>query len=194
MGVKGKRGGFQPGGGRPKGLKNKATLEREMIRKAMDQRILRASDALINAQLHIATGQTFLYKIEKEWKSTGTTKDGEDKGYWQNKKPAQVTSQAEIEEYLEGLIKEGDMDDENDPGATYYYITAKEPNNMAIDSLQNRVHGKPKESIGLDVNVKFSLKDLAQRRRKLIESQEKIIDVESKPVLEENLADNESSE
>jgi hypothetical protein len=38
------------------------------------------------------------------------------------------------------------MDDENDPNATYYFLTTKEPNNMAIDSMFNRAFGKPTES------------------------------------------------
>ena len=56
------------------------------------------------------------------------------------------TAQSEIEAYLEGLVEGGDMDDENDPAATYYFITTKEPNNMAADSMLNRAFGKPTET------------------------------------------------
>ena len=146
-------------GGRPKGKKNEATLEREAVKKTFDQRILRMTDSLINAQAVLAVGQTFLYRIDKEWIKTGTNKKGGDNGYWRNKKPVQVTDQWEIEDYLVRMADKanGDAEDTSDPSAAYYFMTAKEPNNMAIDSMHNRVHGKPKEAVELsnpDGNLK----------------------------------------
>lgn len=152
-------------GGRPKGRKNSKTIEKEIIKKHFDERILRATDSLIDAQLSLARGQTFLYKIEKEWVKTGESKNGKEQGYWRSLKPKLVENTHEIESYLEGLTDEGDVDDDQDPGATYYFLTTKEPNNMAIDSLHNRVHGKPKESIDVTGEIKFSLKQLADSRR-----------------------------
>lgn len=165
------RGGFRPGAGRKKGRKSNATIERDLVKKHFEERVLRATDALIDAQISLARGQTFLYKIEKEWIKTGETKSGKENGYWRSKKPIIVTTQSELERYLEGLVEEGDMDDNQDPGATYYFLTTKEPNNMAIDSLHNRVHGKPRESLEIGVNVKFSLKELMDRR-KMIEARD----------------------
>lgn len=147
------RSGNNHKGGRPKGKKGIKTLEREIIAEAIRQRTLRNVDIIYDSQLTIAKGLTFLYKIEKEWIATGK---GPKKGYWKNKKPELVESQAEIEAYLEERIEnQGDMDDDQDSGATYYFLTTKEPNNMAIDSMLNRAIGKPKDTLevqgGLDV-------------------------------------------
>ena len=149
-------------GGRPKGKQNKKTLDKLKIKSMLDQRFLRASRVLANAQIHIATGQTFLYKIEK--RLTIGPKGGEK---WTPLPPKLVTSQDEIEEYLNGMVENGDMHDDTDPGATYYYMTAKEPSNEAIRDIMNRVHGMPKATVQNDINVTFSLKDLALRREAL---------------------------
>lgn len=136
------RGGKQPGAGRPKGKKNKSTLEKESILRAFKERVLRSSDILFNSQITLARGQMFLYKIEKE-KVVGP-KGGVS---YRSAKPVFVTNQQEIEDYLEGLITSGDEDDPKDPNATYYFITTKEPNNQAIDSMLDRTFGKPKQSL-----------------------------------------------
>lgn len=130
-------------GGRPKGKKNPKTLEREKVLEAMRQRIMGIANNLINSQLTLARGQTFLYKIEKEQIGTGKSKR------YVNKRPVLVTNQFEIEEYLEGRTQEGDEDDEKDPGATYYFLTTKEPNNSAVESLFNRTFGTPVQSTKL---------------------------------------------
>lgn len=152
-------GGYRPGSGNKKGVKFTRTLEKEKIKRQLDQRFLQASRVLANAQIHIATGQTFLYKIEKEL--IIGPKGGKS---YRNKPPRLVTSQDEIEEYLNGLANEGDMHDDQDPGATFYYMTTKEPNNDAIKDIMNRVHGMPKATLDTNLTVKFSLKGLAQRR------------------------------
>lgn len=141
-------------------------LAKLKAKEYIEARVIAANEALINAQIILATGQTFLYKIEKEYVPAG--KFGNKKEYWKNKKPVIVTDQNEIEDYLSGLIENGDMDDEYDSSATYYYMTTKEPNNEAIKDLQNRVHGKPKESLEVDVDVKFSLRGLADNRKGLL--------------------------
>lgn len=131
------RGGKRPGAGRKKGSKDPHTLEREAVLAAFRERAFRAADILFNAQLTLARGQTLLYKIEKELQIG--PKGG--KRYVKSK-PKLVTDQSEIERYLEGLVVEGDPDDEQDPNATYYFLTTKEPNNFAIDSLLDRALGK----------------------------------------------------
>lgn len=156
-------GGKRPGAGRPKGTKNPRMLEKLAMRKIMEQRIMRVTNKILTAQIHIATGQTFLYKIEK--KKIEGPKGGIS---YQNLPPKLVTSQFEIESYLEDVATaNGNPEDENDPAATYYYLTTKEPNNEAIKNLFDRVHGKPKESIAVEANVTFSLIDLAKRREEL---------------------------
>ena len=137
-------GGWRPGAGRKKGSKSAKTLEREAVLAAFRQRAMKHADILLSAQLTRARGMSFLYKIEKE-KIVGP------KGgiHYVNKRPVLVTSEFEIEEYLAGLIEEGDMDNENDPGATYYYITAHEPDNSAIDSILDRTFGKPVQNVDM---------------------------------------------
>lgn len=151
-----------------------ATLEKEAIKKAIDQRAMRATDRLMNGQISLATGQQFLYRIKKTWVEMGKLKrgqadEGNQSGYWRNEKPELVTSQWEIEQYLEELAENnGELDDDKDGGDTYYYITTKEPNNQAIDSLLNRVHGKPKDDNALaGLHAAFSLLELARRSTSL---------------------------
>lgn len=158
----GKRGGKQPGAGRPKGSKTKATLEKEAIKKVFDQRIMKVADRLADAQISLATGSQYLYKIEKE--EIIGPKGGKS---YRAKKPVLVTSRYEIEAYLEGVV-EGDIADDRDPRATYYFLTAKDPENTAIDSMFNRVWGKPRESVDMQHsgNVNISLLERARRIQK----------------------------
>ncbi len=83
------RAGTNHKGGRPKGKKSPKTLEREAILKAFRERAMRHADVLFNSQITLARGQTFLYKIEKEWVPNGK------KGFWRKKRPEMVTSQKE---------------------------------------------------------------------------------------------------
>ena len=136
------KGGKRPGAGRKKGSKLPKTLEKERVHREVKQRILRVAQILLDSQVSIARGQQFLYKIEKE-KIVGP-KGGVT---YKSKKPELVTNEEEIRAYLDGLVEEGDMEDERDPGATYYFITTKEPNNMAIDSMMNRAFGTPVKSM-----------------------------------------------
>lgn len=129
-------------GGRPKGAKSESTLLKEAVLTEFRQKVLKSADVLFNSQLHIATGQTYLYKIEKELQIG--PKGG--KKYIKSK-PKIVTEQWEIEAYLSGLIEDGDIEDEEDPNATYYFLTAKDPDNKAIDSMLDRVFGKSTQSI-----------------------------------------------
>jgi len=124
-------------GGRPKGTKSKATLEKEAVLKAFRERAMSVADQLLDSQLILARGQTFLYKITKE-----LVIDKKGKKTYRNRKPKLVIDQAEIEKYLEGLIDEGDKNNPKDPKDAYYFITTKEPNNSAIDSILDRTFGK----------------------------------------------------
>lgn len=128
-------------GGRPKGKKSQATLEKEAVLAAYRQRVLSFTDTLLNAQLTLARGMTYLYKITK--KNIGTARNPR----YVNEKPALVTSQVEIEAYLEKQIEEGDMYDEKDPAATYYFLTTKDPDGSAIDSMMNRTFGKAVQAL-----------------------------------------------
>jgi hypothetical protein len=119
------RGGFMPGGGRPKGSKSKTTIEKEHIRQEIHQRVLKGSKRIINSQFNLANGCSFLYRIDKD-----------EKGH--NSKPVLVKDQAEIETYLSGEYDEED---------TYYFITTEKPDIRAIQDLWDRVIGKPPQVV-----------------------------------------------
>lgn len=129
-------------GGRPPGAKSFSTIEREKIFNEIRGRTLDTAHILYNAQLTLARGCNFLFKIEKE-KVVGP------KGgiKWIPKKPEIVTSLYEIQAYLEDLLEESDHDNENEPGATYYYMTTEKPNGQAIDSMLDRTFGSAVKSI-----------------------------------------------
>lgn len=141
--------------GRRKGQLSQKTLDKMRVKKNLDQRILRATDPIVNAQIALATGLSFLYKVHTDKKGIRS-------------RPELITTQGVIEDYLAGDLEDNDDGD-------YYYITTKEPNNQALDSLLNRVHGKPTESVAVTVEV-FSLKGLAEKRKRLALANEAIID------------------
>ena len=145
-------------GGRPKGKKTEATLEKEKVLAAFKERTMQVADVLLNSQLTLAKGQTFLYKIEKYWEGSGKNR------ILRKKKPQIVTAQWEIEDYLEGKIESGEEDDYE---ATYYFITTKEPNNNAIDSLLDRAFGKASQSIAVSggLNISKVLDELEQEKK-----------------------------
>lgn len=130
------RSGTNHKGGRPKGKKSPKTLEKEAVIAAFRQRAMRVAGLLLDSQLTLARGQTFLYRIDKEKIEVGK------KIWYKKSRPVLVTAQSEIEDYLEGRIEEGDEEDEHDPGASYYFLTTKEPNNSAIDAILDRTFGK----------------------------------------------------
>lgn len=127
-------------GGRPKGKKSASTLEREAVLSAFRQRVMGVADNLMLSQLHLATGQTYLFKIEKKLEvgSRGGKR-------YVPQRPKQVTALWEIEAYLTDLVENGDMHNDQDPAATYYYMTAIPPQNAAIDSLLDRTFDKAKQ-------------------------------------------------
>ena len=132
-------GGARIGAGRPKGGYNKETLEKKKVEKAMEKKIMRQVDVLLASQFNLAKGCAYLYKIIKETDS---------KGVKHKSKPILVTNKKEIEDYLAGEFENGDDGEEG-----YYFITTDKPDNLAINSLIDRVYGKPKQKIvGGDVD------------------------------------------
>lgn len=123
----GKNGGRRPGAGRKPGSKNKKTLERQQVEQAVKQRIMHTAQRILDAQFSIALGQQFLFKIT-------TYKNGT------KSRPELVTDEKTISKFLNDELN-NNGDDE------YHYITTKEPNNYAIDSMLNRALGKPVDSL-----------------------------------------------
>lgn len=122
-------------GGRPVGSKNKQTLEKSRIERAIKGRIMRSADALINSQMGLAKGLTYLYVIKtNRWKD----KDGK----WKSKrqKPRLVKDQPTIEAYLADELT-GDDD--------YYFLSTDKPDNKALDSLMDRAFGKAQRSMDI---------------------------------------------
>lgn len=140
-------------GGRPRGKKSEKTLERERVLAEIQQRTMKIADSLFNSHLHLARGQTFLFKIEKE-KIVGP-KGGIS---YRSKRPVRVESEAEIAAYLETIVDKsnGDLDDSQDPSDTYYFLTAKEPDGAAIDSMFDRTFGKSTQAIKLQAEHTIS--------------------------------------
>jgi hypothetical protein len=117
--------GFQPGVGRPKGTILESTREKNIIRKEIQDRVLKGSKKLINSQFTLANGCNYLYRI-----------DTDEKGKQQ--KPVLVKDQAEIEKYLSGEYNEAE---------NYYFITTEKPDIRAIQDLWDRVIGKPPQVV-----------------------------------------------
>lgn len=122
---RGQWGGARPGAGHPKGTKNKATKERLLVEEEFRRRAIATADELMNSQMALTLGVSCLYRVE-----TKTTKNGIVKS-----KPVQIKNQKDIEAYLAGEYDDSDT--------AYYYITTDKPDNKAIDSLWDRVLGKP---------------------------------------------------
>lgn len=154
-------GGKREGAGRAKGTKNKNTKEDDIVKEEFRSRVLKSIDSLINSQMNLAHGCQILFKIHSyEDKSGKRIKE----------KPEIVTSQEEIESYLAG-----DYDDEEDD---YYFITTKQPDNKAIDSLIDRIWGKATQAIEGKLNIKLTAEDLMELniKRKRDENSERDID------------------
>jgi hypothetical protein len=153
-------GGKRPGAGRKKGTLNQATLDRIKVNEHIRQRTLRVADMLFEKQLSLARGQAFLYRIDKVWKTPPSGKGG----WWANKKPVLVEDPDEIASYLEGQY---DAVSEDDGGASYYYITTREPSGVTIAAMYDRALGRvpqgheltgadggPIEITGVQINVR----------------------------------------
>jgi hypothetical protein len=115
-------------GGRPLGRKNNATLEKAAMLERIRQRVYQSADILVDAQLSLARGTSYLFKAD-------TDDDGK------ARKPILVTDPEEIAAYL--------CDDYNALETTYYYITTEKPENNAVNSLFDRAFGKAAQAIEL---------------------------------------------
>jgi len=118
--------------GRPKGTVSDEKKAQQEAFKELKMSVLRMQRSLINAQAGVAKGLTFLYVIRTEMI----------KGKQVRQKPELITNQKTIEAYLAEELE----DEENE----YYFMTTKEPDTKAIDSLLDRVHGRARQNIGLD--------------------------------------------
>ena len=153
---------FQKGhkkiGGKKKGTKNQKTLEKELAQRRMEETILGELKDLLKAQIQIAKGTIYIFKIVK-------TKKG-------GKEHILLTDPGEIKYALDEVDGEGTVED-----GTYYYVATKQPDNRALDSLINRVFGKPKESVdftsgGEPIGIIFLPRRKQDENKQLNESNE----------------------
>ena len=119
--------------GRPFGSVNKKTIEQNIVAEEFRSRVLFNVYELLTAQMNVAKGTSYLYRIEDS--------EGKDK----KRKHVLVTNPEEIRMVLDELEGGGDVLFEEN----YYYITTKDPDNRAIDSLFDRVLGKATTPIDL---------------------------------------------
>ena len=128
--VKRKKGGPQPGSGRPKGKLNKTTLEAMAVKREYLEKVRKNADRLFNAQMNLAEGVTMLFKVKKDKKGN-------------NLKPELVTSQLEISQFIEEC---GGYDGKMN-GDTYYFLTTKVPDSRTITDMLDRALGKPEQKL-----------------------------------------------
>lgn len=130
------------GSGRKPGTLNKKTIEIKVAEEEFRQKILSELKELIRAQMTIAKGAHYLYKIVEE-------KDS--KGKVLSKKHILVEDPYEIQSFLDELQGEDGI-----VNGTYYYMTTAPPDNRALDSLIDRVFGKSMqrtESVNKNYNI-----------------------------------------
>lgn len=106
---------------RPKKFDITETEKKRIQMEAFRNSVFEAQQKLVNAQLAVALGTSWLYRV-----------DIDDNG--NRKKPVQVTDEQEVQEYLAGMYDKG--------RAEYYYIFTEKPDTRAIDSLLDRALGK----------------------------------------------------
>lgn len=138
----GKLGGRKPGA---------LTAVRKMEiaeRRSMEKIVYRKTKLLMSSAFSLALGQIFVYKIIK----LSDTKS----------EHLLVTDPKEIEKALNLIAQNGTSEN-----GEYFYVTTKEPDIRAIEALVNRGFGKPKESITVEGDIKFSLKTLMEVRNEI---------------------------
>lgn len=127
--------------GRPKGVLNQETLLKQKAQKEMNIRIAKMADKLLNSQAVVAIGTHKMVTVE-------TDAEG--------KKHLHVVRD---EKRMEKLLTEGEY------GKDYLVLEGTPADWKAANALLDRAFGKAKESLAVDVDVKFSLRSLAERRK-----------------------------
>lgn len=141
---KGKRGGRQPGAGRPKGSLNQKTIDiaiaEQQLRESIAKNLIPITVSAINSTL----GERFIYKISKKPKSKG--------------QPVLVTGSEEIAKALYAINEDAGLIDE-----TYYYVQTKPSNSHALGILFDRAFGKAKEQKAAPSDNEIMLGELLRR-------------------------------
>jgi hypothetical protein len=125
-------GGKREGAGRREGSKNRATLEKQAVLEAFNQRVMNKVHELFDAQITLALGSAKVFRIDEEETESGKTK----------RVHTLVTDADEIKELLdehEGLNGE--------VNGKFYYFTTVQPDNKAIEAMLNRSLGRATERV-----------------------------------------------
>lgn len=134
--VKRKKGGPQPGSGRPKGKLNQSTLDAMAVKKEYQDKIRRNADKLFTAQMSLASGVQMLFVVHTDSKGT-------------RRKPEMITNPDLIARFLEenegvdGVLKSDE--EKRDPKSKvedYYFLTTKIPDSRTISDMLDRAFGK----------------------------------------------------
>lgn len=137
-----------------------ATILKEEAKKQMDLLIAQKAHDLVEAGLLAAMGSAYIYKIDAKSKKVTLLTDANEIAY---------------------AISEIKFNHSTEPDSEYFYATKEKPNYRAIEMLLNRTFGKPKESLDLTGEVKFSLRELGQRAEELYTGRSRDIDYEEVP-------------
>jgi hypothetical protein len=132
------------GGGRSKGSLSPHTKLKMKTEQLIKRRIFRMAEKLISSQSVAALGT---YKVI-------TLSIDEVTG---QKKVTTIRDEKHITELL----------DHGEYGKDYLIVAGAEPDWKAANALLDRAYGKAKETLDLNGEIKFSLKDLADRREGL---------------------------
>lgn len=164
-------------GGRPKGRRSRYDIEKTNTERLYKRMIVRSVRKIAYAQLSLARGCQYLFKLEKEY-------DEKQKRYVikPGTKAQVVKDRQEIADYLAGEY-------DNSEEADYYFITTEKPDIKAIDSALDRVFGKATQNT--NVNVRFSMSDLLNELEgKVVENEvEENEDEEKEQLIEGEIMD-----
>lgn len=136
------KGGARKGAGRPKGVLNPSTIEKNILRERLRAKVAEKWDAMIEAQVDSSIGlRHFMLRDPK----TGQFK--------------RLTDADEIVAAL------------NTEDTANFWVYTKDPANQAFVDLANRTIDKPTEHVEAEVKVSGSIEDrLAAGRKRLAEA------------------------
>ncbi len=157
------------GRGRPKGTIDPHTKLKIRAEKNFRFRVYKMTDKLLNSQLVTALGTHKVVTVEIDE---------------EGKKHIKMVNEVSR---IEKLLTEGVY------GKDYLIIEGTPADWKAANAILDRAFGKAKESISLDVDVKFSLKDLAERRVALSKENDENLLPEKPRVIEGTAKEKEPS-
>lgn len=144
--VKKKKGGAQPGAGRPKGKLNQSTIDAMAVKREYQDKIRRNAEKLFTAQMSLATGVQMLFVIHTDSKGV-------------RRKPEMITDPDIISRFLEenggvdGTMEIGESGD-NSKVEDYFFLTTKVPDSRTISDMLDRAFGKADATLDVTSNGK----------------------------------------